>query len=220
VRKPRARRCPGRLLAAALLIAAAGIVSLPRAAHAQTLEAPAAHQGYYFGFGYHLAIDKISQDNDPGGVWPGTELSLRLGQLVTRRFGLGLEFHTGTAKGAGQSASAFGLELEAQWELIRNLSLHGGVGIDVVSITTNGDSKASLRGTAGSGYALGLAYSWFFTHRLTGGWALTPRIEARFVPGDTAWAFVGVAGVEICYWTGRPRNQLELRPSEAFKKQP
>lgn len=192
----------------------------PRAARAQSLEAPAAHQGYYFGVGYHLAFNRIWQDDNPGGLWPGGDLAFRVGQLVTRRFGLGLQLHTGSAKGAGQTATLFGLELEAQWELRRNLSIHGGLGLDVVSVSTDSDQKKSLRGTAGSGYFLALSYSWFFTHRLTGGWAVTPRVEGRYVPGDSASALIGVVGVEICYWTGLPRNQLELPLSEAFKKQP
>ena len=207
---------------AALALAALGAVAMlagERRAQAQAIEAPFAHQGYYIGAGYHAGPVKVWEDKYSYGVWSGGEFSLRFGQLVTRRFGLGLQFHFGSAKGDGQTASTFGMELEGQWELVRNLVLHAGAGVDTLSIRTDGVSGGSLRGTAGAGYILGLDYSWFFTHRLTGGWAVTPRLEARFVPGDTASAFVGTLGVELAWWSGLPRNQLELPPSEAFKKQ-
>jgi len=201
-------------VAAGLLIASAG----ERRAEAQSIEPPSAHQGYYVGVGYQVSAVKVWEDNYSFGVWRGAELSLRFGQLVTRRFGLGLQFHFGSAKGDAQTASLFGMELEAQWELVRNLVIHAGAGVDTLSIRADGVPNASLRGTAGSGYILGLGYSWFFTHRLTGGWAATPRLEARYVPGDTSSAFIGTIGVELCWWSGLPRNQLELPPSEAFKK--
>ena len=217
---------PGRISQAgratlALLFAALGAFCLlagERRAHAQAIEPPFAHQGYYVGFGYHAGPVKVWEDNYQYGVWSGGEFSLRFGQLVTRRFGLGLQFHFGSAKGDGQTASTFGMELEGQWELVRNLVIHVGSGVDTLSIRTDGVNGGSLRGTAGAGYIMGLDYSWFFTHRLTGGWAVTPRLEARFVPGNTASAFTCTLGVELAWWSGLPRNQLELPPSEAFKK--
>jgi len=219
--RPGSSRHVGRWTLAALVFAALGGLALAGEgrARAQAIEAPAAHQGYYVGFGYHVGAVKVWEDNYTYGVWSGGEFSLRFGQLVTRRLGLGLQFHFGSAKGDGQTASLFGMELEGQWELVRNLVIHAGTGVDTISIRADGVKNASLRGTAGAGYILGLDYSWFFTHRLTGGWAVTPRIEARFVPGDTASAFVGTLGVELAWWSGLPRNQLELPPSEAFKKQ-
>ena len=217
------RRAAGTLrgMVAALGLATVAVVTMmagERPAHAQSIERPYAHQGYYVGFGYHVGPVKVWEDNESYGVWSGGEFSLRFGQLVTRRFGLGLQFHFGTAKGDGQTASLFGMELEGQWELVRNLVIHAGTGVDTLSIRADGVANASLRGTAGAGYILGLDYSWFFTHRLTGGWAVTPRLETRFVPGDTTSAFVATIGVELAWWSGLPRNQLELPPSEAFKK--
>ncbi|HEY4188573.1 MAG TPA: hypothetical protein VGP07_26115 [Polyangia bacterium] len=199
-------------------VALLAVLVATRTARAQSIEPPREHQGYYVGFGYHVTPVKVWEDNYSYGVWRGSEFSLRFGQLVTRRFGLGLQFHFGAAKGDGQTASTFGMELEGQWEIVRNLTLHAGSGVDTFSIRADSGKNQSLRGTAGAGYVLGLGYSWFFTHRLTGGWAATPRIEARFVPGTTASAFVGSIGIELCWWSGLPRNQLELPPSEAFKK--
>jgi len=223
VRHARRHEAAGNLraaAAAAVLFATLAGGGPERRACAQSIEEPRAHQGYYIGVGVNEAPVKVWEDGYSFGVWQGTDLALRFGQLVTRRFGLGLRFHFGTAKGDGQSASTFGMELEGQWELIRNFSIHGGAGIDTISIRADAGKNPSLRGTAGSGYFLGLGYSWFFTHRLTGGWAVTPRLEARLAPGTTTSAFIGLAGVELCWWSGLPRNQLELPASEAFKRQP
>jgi Ca2+-binding RTX toxin-like protein len=190
-----------------------------RVARAQLLEPPRSRQGYYFALGYQLAVSHPTEDGESWGVWPGGNLSIRFGQLITRRFGMGLQINSGSTRGQGQNAAAGGLELEAQWELARNLAAFGGVGVDVVSLTTvNGQDKKS-RGTVGSGYSLGLGYDWFFGHRLTGGWAATPTLQARFVPGNTASAVMGLIGVQLSYWTGLPRNQLDLPPGEAFQRQ-
>jgi hypothetical protein len=206
-------------------IALAGIVAVTAAfgvggvALGQVLEPPRSRQGYYFALGYQLALTHPTEDGESWGVWPGGNLSLRFGQLITRRFGMGLQINSGSTKGQGQQAAAGGLELEGQWELARNLAVHGGVGIDVVSLSTVNGSDKKSRGTVGSGYSLGLGYDWFFGQRLTGGWAATPTVTARFVPGTTASAFIGLVGVQISYWTGLPRNQLELPPGEAFRRQ-
>ena len=208
-----------RLLAAGGVLAAAiAVTGWARPARAQVLEPPRGRQGYYLAVGYHLALDKNWEDGRDWGVWTGNDITIRGGQLITRRFGLGLQIHFGGTKGEGQHASTFGLSIEGQWELVRHLALRGGTGLDVVSISTvAGGSGESLRGTVGAGYFLGLSYDWFFTHRLTGGWAVTPVMTARLVPGTTTTAFLGTVGVEITYWTGLPRNQLDLPPAEAFK---
>src|SRR3569832_1902115 len=98
---------------AALALAALGALVMmadQRRAQAQAIEPPFAHQGYYIGAGYHAGPVKVWEDKYSYGVWSGGEFSLRFGQLVTRRFGLGLQFHFGCAKGDGQTASTFGME--------------------------------------------------------------------------------------------------------------
>jgi hypothetical protein len=207
-----------RLLALSLmggLLAAA-----TRPAAAQLLEPARARQGYYFGLGYQLALSKAWEDGESWGVWRGGAISFRLGELITRRFGLGLQIvPSGTTRGQGQKAAFGGLELEAQWEVAPNLALYGAAGIDVVSLSSSDGHDKTTRGTVGAGYSLGLAYDWFFTHRLTGGWAATPVAQVRFIPGNTAAAFIGLVGIQLSYWTGLPRNQLDLPPGEAFQRQ-
>ena len=214
------RRLRLALVGAALatLIGGGIICGTARPARAQVLEPPRGRQGYYLSLGYHLALNKNWEDGRDWGTWIGNDINIRAGQLITRRFGLGLNIHSGGTKGDGQQAGTFGLSIEGQWELVRHLAVRGGTGLDVVSISTVGaGSSESLRGTVGAGYFLGVSYDWIFTKRLTGGWAVTPLLQVRFIPGTTTTAFLGTVGVEITYWTGLPRNQLDLPPSEAFK---
>jgi hypothetical protein len=197
-------------------LALAIVCGTARPARAQALEPPRPRQGYYLAFGPHFALNKDWEDARDWGVWTGYDITFRVGQMVTRRFGLGLQIHSGATGGQGQQVGLIGLAIEGQWELARHLAVRGGVGLDTVSIATVGGGDDSARGTVGSGYVLGLSYDWFFTRRQTGGWAATPVAQLRLVPGKTD-ALVGTLGVEISFWTGLPRNQLELPPSEAFK---
>ncbi len=201
---------------AAATLALAIVCGTARPARAQALELPRPRQGYYLAFGPHFALNKNWEGGRDWGVWTGYDITLRIGEMVTRRFGLGLQIHAGGAGGQGQHAGLFGLAVEGQWEAARQLAVRGGVGLDTVSISTVVGGDKSARGTVGSGFFLGLSYDSFFTRRQSGGWAVTPVAQARFVPGTTA-ALVGTVGVEISYWTGLPRNQLDLPPSEAFK---
>jgi hypothetical protein len=205
-----------RLGQAAVVVAC--LIGSTGVARAQILEPPRSRQGYYVALGLHLALNHNWEDGESWGLWRGGDLTLRLGQLLTRRFGLGLAMHYGATSGDAQKAALGGLALEGQWEVARNLALHGGAGIDVVSLSSADGQDKTTRGTVGSGYFLGLTYDWFFTHRQTGGWAATPSVEARFVPGDTASAFMGLVGVQLTRWTGLPRNQLDLPPEDAYKR--
>jgi hypothetical protein len=191
-------------------------------AHAQqavVLEQPRQRQGYYLSLGFAGVTNYNNEDGGSKGVWNGSAWTIRLGQMVTRRFGLGLQIDTGLAKRGTESAQIFALAVEAQVELWRTLALHGGVGLGVVGITDTAVEDAELRGAAGAGFSLGLSYDFFpLSPKLTGGFALTPLVQARFIPGDDVTALVGMVGVQVTYWTGLPRNQLELPPSEAFTK--
>jgi hypothetical protein len=44
-------------------------------------------------------------------------------------------------------------------------------------------------------------------------------LEARFIPGDNATGVSTMLGLDIGWWTGLPRNQLDLPPEDAFKRE-
>jgi hypothetical protein len=152
-------------------------------------------------------------------VGAGLGNSIRLGQLITRRFGLGLQIDTGSSKSKHVQSTLFNLGLELHWELLPNLVTHGGIGLGVSSVKDDRDPDAGLRGAFGTAYALGLSYDWFPNKaRASGGWAISPRVMARFIPGGDINAVAMLAGLELSYWTGLPRNQLELSDADAYKK--
>ena len=205
---------------------AAGITWAPaRQARADTpqaivLELPRHRQGYYLAIGNYGLVTQTWEDGESLGAWVGSGLSIRMGQMMTKRFGLGLQIDFGGSADGPQKASVFGLSLAAQWELLRNFAAHGGVGLGVLQLTDDRDPDAALRGAVGSGYFVGLSYDWFpFKRRLTGGFAVTPMVQARLIPGDEVRGMVFLFGVDLTWWTGLPNNQLDLPPAEAFKKQ-
>lgn len=214
-----------RLLA--MLVAAAVVAGgAPRARAADgapqavVLELPRHRQGYYLTLGNYYLMTQNWEDGDSLGMWSGTALSFRLGQMLTRRIGLGLQIDFGGASKGPENSSVFGLSLAGQFEIVHNLAVHGGVGLGVVQLTDDRDPDAELRGAVGSGYFLGVSYDWFpFKRRLTGGFALSPMVQARVIPGSEVTSLVFLFGVDLTWWTGLPSNQLDLPPADAFKKQ-
>jgi hypothetical protein len=186
---------------------------------AQTLEAPRSRQGYYLSLGLLSGASHTWEDGDSLGTWRGSSFNLRLGQMLTRRFGMGLQIASGAATKGSLLATTFGLGVESQLELARNLAAHAGVGLGVLQITDSEEEAEGLRGTVGAEYFLGLSYAWYpFRGRPSGGFSLTPNAQVRFIPGESATGLAILLGVDIAWWTGLPRNQLELPESEAYEK--
>ena len=209
-----------RRLAGMALLNALGASTLAGSADAQTLELPRPRQGYYMGGGLQLALSRVTDEDEMLGYWPGYVITARAGQMFTDQFGLGLGLNFGgTGKGA-QSAGFGGLGLQGQWEWLENLTLRGGIGFAVVGLLDKDDPDEQQRGSFGGDYSLGIAYDWFFSKNdLSGGWALTPVIEVRYLPDDPVSTVLGVVGLEILYFNGLPANELELPAGEGYDKQ-
>ncbi len=193
-------------------------VAVSQTADAQKLQKPRPRQGYYVTLGLMGAIEKNTEDGKDYGAWPGFANSLRLGQMITSRLGAGLLIDVGAAEGDDQASTIVGAGIEGQYEVIDNLAIRAAVGLGVVALDDLTQDDEDLRGVYGSAYTLGVSYDWFFTcRRFTGGWAITPVAEARVIPGDDISAFAAFFGVELSYWTGLPKNQLELSVDEAYR---
>jgi hypothetical protein len=196
---------------ATVILVAAG------AAQAQDIEPPRQRQGYYLGFALLGGTSYIREHGDSLGTYAGSGFGLRLGQLLTRRIGLGLRIDVASGKKGNDQASMFDLSAEGQVLLAPNLAAHLGMGLGVVELKDQVDPDAKLRGGVGAAYTLGLSYAWFpWKGRRSGGFSVTPMLQAHFIPGDGATAFAGLLGVELGWWTGLPRNQLQLPESEAY----
>lgn len=202
------------MLVVALLFAGA------RTAGAQELEEPRPRQGYYVAGGLLAAVQHIDDDGDKLGFWPGYTVTVRLGQLFTRRFGLGFQLDVGSGSREGERSSLIGLGLGGQMVLVGNLSLHGVVGLGVVSATRTRHDEEEVRGAYGAAYTLGLSYDWFpWARGRSGGWAVTPMLLARALPGDPLTSYAGMFGLEVTWWSGLPKNQLDLPIEQAFERE-
>ncbi len=208
-------------LAVAVLAGGAALTTGAGAARAQAelLEPPRARQGYYLSAAFLSGASHNWDEDDSLGTWRSSSFNLRLGQLLTPRIGLGLQFAFGASVDGPQAASTFGLGLETHYELVRNLAAHASIGLGVLQLTDDRDPDEPLRGTVGAEYVLGLSYAWYpFTGRPSGGFSLTPTFQTRFIPGTSATGLTFLLGLEVAWWTGLPRNQLTLPDSEAYKK--
>jgi hypothetical protein len=77
-----------------------------------------------------------------------------------------------------------------------------------------------LRGAFGAEYTLAVSYDLFpYKKQLSGGLGLAPVIQLRFLPGDNATSLAMLAGLNVSWWTGLPRNQLDLPPGEGFERE-
>lgn len=198
------------------IVLAAAMMSAASSARAQDLQEPRERQGYYVAGGIHAALNYNRDEGKALGPWPGSGITIRLGQMLTRRLGLGMQIDTAGVSGDGVTASLLGFGISGQVEIATNLALHAGIGLGVLSV--DDPEEDELSGGYGAAYSLALTYDWFPVTRRTGGWAFTPGLRLRAVPSDTIDAFGVMLGLEISYWSGLPRNQLALPDSEAYSR--
>jgi hypothetical protein len=196
---------------AVLVVLAAGAAG---PAHAQTLEEPRARQGYWIGFGFFGLASHLTEEGKDLGFYTGRGFTLRFGELLTKRLGLGLQIDIGSIGKGSDQGGVGGLVLEGSARLWRNLSAHTGVGIGYVEATDNNSLDKTLRGGAGSYYLLGASYDIFpFAKRLTGGWAIIPAVDFRIMPDGNIHTYTFFAGLQILRWSGLPREML-IMPEE------
>ena len=208
-----------------LLSVTAILSSIAAPAFAQTspgaeLAQPAPRQGYYLSVGVEAG---------PGFVWDkGDSLGaralyglpiLRLGEMFTSRFSLGLRLGFLGGSKSGTTTALAGLQIESAYRLWKNLAVTAGVGAGYASVTREkpADPDDKQRGAYGALYVLDLSYDFFpYKRTFSGGFAITPKVGARALPGDPIDAMAIVVGIDFIWWTGLPKNQLDLPPDRAF----
>ena len=100
--------------------------------------------------------------------------------------------------------------------LTGRLALNGGVGLGVLQLHDKRVMNEELRGAFGAEYSLGASYDFFpYKKKLSGGLGLAPIVQVRFLPGDEATSIAVLFGLHVSWWTGLPRNQLDLPPGRA-----
>jgi hypothetical protein len=211
------------LAGAALTLAAslAGTLADARTASAQQLEQPRSRQGYYLGLGLGGGADGIWEKGESLGGFAGNAFALHLGQLVSGRWGLGLALGAGGGQNKDKvTATSGGLAIEASLLVWDTLAVRAQSGFAFLSIADdqNPDDKKRSRGTYGAAYGLGASWDLFPWKRLSGGLALTPTLQARFLPSGNFKVLTLLVGLDVLWFTGLPRNQLVLPDNEAYKK--
>jgi hypothetical protein len=189
-------------------------------AQAQQLESPRRRQGYYLSGGLGAGLLKSWDDGAAVPLGAGGKIELRAGQLLTPRFGLGLDVELGGGKRDAFSTILFGVGFEAHLALVDNLALRAGVGLAALSIEDGRRVDDHDHGAYGSKYAIGLSYDWFPFRRAnpSGGLAVVPVVQLRALPESSAANLSLFLGFEVAWWTGLPHHQLDLPDSDAYEK--
>jgi hypothetical protein len=181
---------------------------------------PAPRQGYYASVTIGAPVLFVQEDDLHKGAWAGTGLTLRAGEMLTERFGLGLALSFQGVEDKQDLAQNITLGMEGQFTILPHLALSGFIGLDVLSIEEKNPPAgldADVRGTYAGALGLGISYDFFvWKADLSGGLALSPSLRAIYA--DSGMVTLGgvMVGLDITYWTGRPRNQLDLPPDKAF----
>ncbi len=182
------------------------------------LEEPRQRQGYWIGFGATGVAANLWENGKDRGIYGGWTGTFRIGQLVTKRLGLGLlvEYFGGyelLRKGSDKGSTG-GITIEGSCQLWRNLAAHTGFGIGYVMVKNPNAIDSSLRGGGGSYLLLGASYDIFpLKRQMTGGWALTPVVDLHVMPQGNIKFISLMAGLQITWWSGLPDNMLR-QPEE------
>jgi hypothetical protein len=203
-----------------VVLITAALASCPWPARAQQLEPPRRRQGYYVAGGLGVGLLKSWDEGAALPLGAGGKIELRAGQLLTPRFGLGLDVELGGGKRDAVSTVLFGLGFEAHLALVDNLAMRVGVGLAGLSIDDSTIVDDLPHGAYGSKYAVGLSYDWFPFRRAnpSGGLAVTPVLQLRALPESSAANLSLFLGFEIAWWTGLPHHQLDLPDRDAYQK--
>lgn len=192
----------GALLALAIVLGAA------RAASGQTLRDPEARQGFYISAGGGLAAVAAWDKGQRDATAAGPAVTIHLGEMLTDRWGLGLAIEDASASHQGIATGVAGLTLEAQARLWGHLAAHAGIGMGGASAKDPARVGDESHGTYGTLLTAALSDDLFFTSRRSGGWAVTPALGLRAVPGGDVSGLAGVFTLSITWWSGLPAREL------------
>ena len=182
------------------------------------LERPHPDQGYYFTAGLHLANVNVLDGGDWVSGLSGYAMSFRIGQSLRRFFDLGFRVDDGSVIPGDRSGimGSFGLDATLRPSGPWLFRLGGGMGGADLSSAPDSDDDA---GTFGAIAALEVGYNLhpFYDQGDSGSFTLTPILRMTsvqpFTDDSAYWAMIGI---ELTWWTGLPKHQLDLTLEEAF----
>jgi hypothetical protein len=195
-----------------LCFVAVALLLTAKPAYSSDLRQPAPRQGYYLAAGA-LAGCGVSEDEKLGRFAPlyGGGAVLRVGQMANAWLGFGMQFEYGLARNSRWQQQSGGALLLGQAVPFENLAMHAGAGWGFARATDTRHRIDRHPGVGGAYYDVALSYDFFPWHASgSGGISLTPTVQAKLVPavGFNAWMIWG--GLEVIWWAGLPRHQLDL----------
>ncbi|MDP7040539.1 MAG: hypothetical protein QGI45_15380 [Myxococcota bacterium] len=194
-------------------------------AFAQELEKPSPRQGYYLGYSMSIANANMNHtDNAWLPAWPALGSALRMGEALNQDLALGLSWEFFQGKGKRRSSVGGGVVIEAEWLSLDPYFLRAGAGFAALKVTDKKADDDDVGGNAGSIYAFGIGRDfypmypkWSYPGQ-SGGLTVRTLAQVKYIPGGFSSVFAWF-GVEVLWFFGRPKNQLELELNEAFKQE-
>lgn len=207
-------RIPLLAIGVAAIILAAG-----SRARAQELVPPGPHQGYYIALGgYGQAIFAHEKDGGWRDPWLGGTGDLRLGQAIFEWLDLGIGLGAGAAYEEGYRVTVGHVYLEAQLRPTDLFFLRLGIGMGFADVTRTESGIDEVVGRFGADFTIAAGYDFFPGHKgQSGGFAITPVVGFTAGPGEILGAYGVFVGIEISFWTGLPKDQLDLPMDEAYQ---
>lgn len=182
------------------------------------LERPAPDQGYYFIAGLHGALVHVVDDGRAISSLPGYSLTFRIGQSITSYFDLGFRLDVATIAASDRDGfmTDFGLDATLRPSGRWLFRLGGGMGGGKLSAAPDSDDKASNFGAV-LAFEAGYQLFPFYSRGESGGVGFTPLLRMTSVqPGTDDAHYWLMLGIDVTWWTGLPKNQLDLTLEEAF----
>jgi len=191
----------------------------------QELEKPSPRQGYYLGHNISLANVNLNYTDDAWlPAWQGIGSALRMGEALNQDLALGLSWEFLQSRGKRRSSIGGGVIIEAEWLSLDPYFLRVGAGFAALKVTDKKADDDDVTGNAGSIYALGFGRDfspmypkWSYPGQ-SGGLTVRTLAQVKYIPGGFSSIFVWF-GVEVLWFFGRPKNQLELDLNDAFKQE-
>lgn len=184
-----------------------------------TLEPPRPSQGHYVGL-MLAGVTAMAWDDDRGYRAPsfGVVGNLRLGQSVTRWLDLGIVFSFGQTFGdPARSLKYGGLRVQAQLYPVSRVFVRTGFGF-LSAKGQDPNDDAFVRRSFGSVLELGIGAHLFLSDRNeSGGWVLSPVFSAEVGPDPGLTTLTLALGLELSWWSGLRRDQLDLPIDRAYE---
>jgi hypothetical protein len=148
----------------------------------------------------------------------GFGFSLRWGEAVTSWLDLGLAAAMASTTGEPEHAYTFGrfgpltqLYVSHRW------FIQAGFGVSAAS-GADPEDLAAKRRRYGEVYVTGLGTHLYLTSAArSGGWLLSPVLSYEIGPDRHLTTTALWLGLEVSWWSGLPRSQLELPIEQAYE---